>query len=71
MFHALDRKITGFPQGPPCGLCGEFSLSDLPSQRLTDLRIDEVGRPQRLFFSVQPIFDHLRIWPVAKEFNED
>jgi len=71
MLHALNRKIADFPQGPSRRLRSEFSQADLPSQRLTDLRIDEVRCPQHSFFGFQPLFDNLRIRPIAKEFNEN
>jgi len=70
VLHPFDRKNVDFPESPSRGLCGDFAQKNRSSQCVTDLRIDEMRCPQRVFFTVEPLVRHIRTTSIAEKLNE-
>ena len=71
MLHPFERKIVDFPESPPGGVRGEHTQTNVTSQSVAHLRIDEVRGPEDMVFVVDSFPDKFRMWPVAEKLYQD
>jgi hypothetical protein len=67
MLHPFERKIVDFPESPSRGVRGEHTQTNVTSQSVAHLSIDEVRGPEDMVFVVDSFPDKFRLWPITEQ----